>query len=224
MNNEIKDLIMKLGADVCGIASIERFIDAPKGFHPTDIYPECNSAIVYGIALPKGLTKVDPSLIYGHYNDIAAQQVDLIAFKVAKIIEEKYCGIAVPMPCDGPYEYWDGERMEGRGLLSMKHAAVLAGLGTIGKSTLLINKKYGNLLTIGVILTDLTLEADPLAESICLASCSLCIDSCPANALDGIGANQMNCRQNTYSTNARGFSTVNCNVCRSVCPMKYGSR
>lgn len=31
---EIKKMIMDSGADLCGIASVERFDDAPSGFHP----------------------------------------------------------------------------------------------------------------------------------------------------------------------------------------------
>lgn len=32
MKNEIKELAYQLGADVCGIGSIERFENAPPGF------------------------------------------------------------------------------------------------------------------------------------------------------------------------------------------------
>lgn len=38
---------MKLGADICKIAAVDRFKDAPKGFHPRDIYPECQSVVVF---------------------------------------------------------------------------------------------------------------------------------------------------------------------------------
>ncbi len=220
--NSLKDYIHALGADVCGVASIDRFTAAPKGFHPSDVYQECKSAIVFGIALPKGLTKVEPRLIYGHFNYDICKTIDLIAFKTAKEIEDKYHGIAVPMPCDGPYEYWDSDKKEGRGLISMKHAAVLAGLGNLGKSTLLLNEKYGNLLIIGVVLTNLELPSDSLSESICIESCRCCIDNCPSQALDGTSANQYRCRTNTYGTNARGYEIVNCNNCRNLCPMRYG--
>jgi epoxyqueuosine reductase QueG len=40
----------------------------------------------------------------------------------------------------------------------MKHAAVNAGIGALGKNTLLINKKYGNRLVIGAILTTLLIK------------------------------------------------------------------
>ena len=61
------------------------------------------------------------------------------------------------MPCDNSYEYWDEEKLQGKGLISMKHTAVLCGIGALGKNTLLLNPQHGNELTIGVILTDLNL-------------------------------------------------------------------
>lgn len=222
MKNQIKELILNLGADVCGIANIDRFSEAPAGFHPRDILPDCQSVIVFGIALPKGLTKVEPRLIYGHFNEGSCPGVDWIGFKGSREIERLCGGYAVPIPSDGPYEYWDAEKMEGRGLISMKHAAVLAGLGTLGKSTLLLNEEYGNMLTLGAILTGLALASDPLAESICTEGCNLCVKNCPSQALDGDRADQSKCRPYTYGTNARGFSTVNCNKCRVVCPMRFG--
>lgn len=222
IKEKLKAYIASLGADICGVANIDRFEGAPKGFHPTDIYSECKSVIIFGIALPKGLTKVEPRLIYGYFNYDICKTIDLIAFKAAKELERNYHATAVPMPSDGPYEYWDADKKEGRGLISMKHAAVLAGLGNLGKSTLLLNEQYGNLLILGAVLTDLDLPSDPLSQSICLENCRLCIDHCPSGALDGSSANQYRCRMNTYGTNARGYDTVNCNSCRMICPMRYG--
>lgn len=47
MKNEIKEISLRLVCDICGVANIDRFNDAPKGFHPRDIYGECNSVIVF---------------------------------------------------------------------------------------------------------------------------------------------------------------------------------
>jgi epoxyqueuosine reductase QueG len=47
-SNEIKQILYNLGADMCGIASIDRFREAPEGFHPTDTLPSCKSVIVFG--------------------------------------------------------------------------------------------------------------------------------------------------------------------------------
>lgn len=38
-SQEVKSLLYALGAELCGIAGIERFADAPEGFHPRDVMP-----------------------------------------------------------------------------------------------------------------------------------------------------------------------------------------
>ncbi|MDK2942629.1 MAG: epoxyqueuosine reductase [Acetobacterium sp.] len=222
MKESIRKRILDLGADVCGFASIERFIQAPEGFHPRDLYPDCKTVIVFGFALPKSLYEVKPDLLYGHFNYLTIPKVDQIAMMTARIIEDEYRGTAVPVPCDSPYDYWDSKKMEGRGLISMKHAAVNAGIGTLGKNTLLLNKKFGNRLTVGVILSNLKLESDDDAESLCIEGCDLCLKSCPVQALGEASVIQKLCRNNAYGTTARGFETVSCNTCRSVCPKRFG--
>ncbi len=222
MENLIKQAIISYGADICGIANIDRFNEAPRGFSPIDLFAECKSVIVFGVALPKGITKVDSRLIYGHFNSFICQRVDEISLRGAKTIEEKFKAITVPIPCDAPYDFWDKENMVGKGLISMKHAAVLSGIGEIGKNTLLINNKYGNLLTIGAILTDLDLQSDELSESICIKGCTKCLDNCPVYAIQNGIVNQKLCRTASYSKTERGFDTVECNRCRVVCPVRFG--
>lgn len=101
----IKKLILSCGADVCGIANIKRFESAPKGFSPIDIYKDCQSVIVFGKALTKGLTQIDSRIIYGYYNSFICSEVDRIALNGAKLLEIQCNAIAVPIPCDSPYEY-----------------------------------------------------------------------------------------------------------------------
>jgi epoxyqueuosine reductase QueG len=222
MKETIRKLVTSLGADLCGFANIDRFADAPEGFSPKDIFADCKSVISFAVALPKGLTQVSPRLIYGHYNNVSKDELDRIAFLASKQLEADFRSTAIPLPSDTPYEYWDSENMEGRGLLSMKHIALAAGLGTIGKSSLLINKSYGTMLTLGAILTDLDLSSDPFAESLCLENCRKCIDNCPSHAIENGFVNQKQCRMNTYGKTKRGFDTVDCNKCRTLCPLCFG--
>lgn len=222
MKEEIREKVLSYGADICRIAGIERFEGAPEGFHPRDIFPGCKSVIVFGLALPKGLYMVDSKLIYAHFNNFACPQVDHIAYQTANFLEKKYHVTGVPIPCDGPYDYWDVEKMEGRGLLSMKHAAVLSGIGTFGKNTLLINKDYGNRLIIGCILTDMLIESDELDVGTCLEHCNLCLQNCPVGAIGKDEVEQKLCRINSYGKTLRGFDTVECNRCRTICPVRFG--
>lgn len=222
IENKIKDILLSRGADICGIASIDRFVDAPAGFSPRDVFSDCRSVIAFGVSMPKGLTKVSSRLIYGHFNEGVCRTVDEIAFHSAKMIEQDHGRIALPLPCDGPYEYWEEANSLGKGLISMKHAAVLCGIGGIGKNTLLLNPQYGNLLTVGAILTDLDLESDVGCDNICIDGCTKCLDACPVNAIENGTVNQQRCRANAYGKTARGFDTVDCNLCRVVCPMRFG--
>ena len=221
LKEQVKRIILDQGADLCGIANIDRFTDTPVGFHPSDIYKECKSVIVFAKRLPKGLAYVNPRIVYNHANSMSKDEVDKITYKASILIEQFDC-VAVPLPCDGPYEYWDKDNLCGKGILSMRHAAVLAGLGSMGKNTLFISKLYGNFLTLGAILTNLDLKSDPLSEKLCIENCRLCMDNCPTQALDGKTANQKLCRPHTYTTHERGFGLVNCNKCRTVCPVKFG--
>ena len=55
VKNTLKETAEKLGMDMCGIASIDRFKDSPKGWHPTDILPGCKSVVVVGVRLLDGI-------------------------------------------------------------------------------------------------------------------------------------------------------------------------
>jgi len=129
----------------------------------------------------------------------------------------------VPVPSADPYDYWDEERRHGRGILSLKHAGRLAGLGVLGRNTLLINEKYGNMIWLGAVLLSAELEADPPADyEACPEECSLCLDSCPQGALDGVTIDQKLCRQRSIASTPGGGWTLSCNICRRICPRRLG--
>ena len=219
MKEQLREYIFSLGADLCGFAGINRFADAPEGFKPSDIWSECKSVISLAVALPKGLGRINPRLIYSHYNSFSCLKIESIAFNASKYIEANSNYSAIPIPCDSPYEYWNEDFLEGRGLLSMKHIAVQAGLGTIGENTLLMCEEFGNMVTLGCVLTNCEIESDNLTGNICIDNCNKCITACPVNAINNNSVNQKLCRKNTYGKTRRGFDTVDCNMCRTICPM-----
>ena len=221
IENLVKNLVLGLGADLCGIANADAFAGAPEGFRPTDIFEPCRAVVVFAKSMPRGTACVAPRIVYNRANDVNTLEVDRMGLLAARALEDLNM-TAVPLPADSPYDYWDEERLEGRGILSMRHAAVLAGLGRFGKNTLVINERFGNMITIGAILVDRDLTTDSPAKDLCIVGCRRCLDACPQNALGGASVIQKRCRPHTYETNARGFGVVNCNVCRIVCPMRFG--
>ena len=58
-NKEIKKLCRSFGADLVGVASVERFVNAPKGYHPTNVMPTAKSVISLGMVLPKDILEQD---------------------------------------------------------------------------------------------------------------------------------------------------------------------
>ncbi|MEC7910143.1 MAG: tRNA epoxyqueuosine(34) reductase QueG [Pseudomonadota bacterium] len=66
-----------------------------------------------------------------------------------------------------------------------KAIAEKAGIGWIGKNTLLLNKRAGSYFFLGEIYTDLDLPIDEPFEGNHCGSCSACIDICPTKAFEG---------------------------------------
>lgn len=217
----IKQIAVIQGADVCGVAPLERFHQAPKGYHPSDIYSECRSVISFGIRMPRETLNAESTIPYEHYEQFTVHEADRIAYRIAIKLQDMKIG-AVPLPSDDPCVYWDPEKKEARGVLSMKHTAYLAGLGYLGKNTLMINPQYGNILTLGAILINLSLEGDPVNENSCPENCELCLKNCPGSALTGQTIIQKSCRTFSIRQDKRDTAFKKCYRCRSICPRRFG--
>lgn len=110
-----------------------------------------------------------------------------------------------------------------------KALANKAGLGWIGKNTLLINPKLGSFLFIGELVLDLELEYDePFGNSLC-GSCTRCMDSCPTRAIVKpmiLDANKcisyltIETREDIPEQLQGSLSNklVGCDICQQVCP------
>lgn len=221
-SNDIKKYAAQIGADLCGIASIDRFDDAPKGFHPTDVYKDTRSIVSFACRVPATSLRVDCTSSYTAIEEIAMSRVNQISLSIALYIEQ--CGFNAVLIPSVPYDYWDAESKTGKGILSLKHLGQKAGLGYIGKNALLCNKSFGNLIKLGAVITNAELVPDkPIDSDMCVDSCSLCIDSCPSGA---IGLNsvvtQKKCREHSEIHNKRGVEIYACHECRNVCPNRYG--
>jgi epoxyqueuosine reductase QueG len=221
-SQQIKQIAMELGADLCGIASEERFSGAPEGFRPRDIYSKCKSVAVFAKRVPSESLYAENIISYTHINNLVMQETDRTALSISLALQDK--GIPnVMIPTDDPLEYWEPENQYARGILSLRHAGYLSGLGYLGKNTLLINPRYGNMLQIGAVLLGIVLEPDKILDTRCPDGCRLCIDNCPAGALDGTTVIQKLCRPLSNFKTEKGYTLKKCYRCRNVCPSAAGT-
>jgi epoxyqueuosine reductase len=114
-------------------------------------------------------------------------------------------------------------------VLEREHAA-RAGLGWIGKHTLLIHPRLGSWMLLGGVLTTLDLAPPPEQGSVndhC-GACTRCIDACPTGAISPYSVDGSRCI--SYLTIERrgpvdpvlapliGDRIFGCDVCQEVCP------
>ena len=109
-----------------------------------------------------------------------------------------------------------------------KPLAEAAGLGWQGKSTIIINKKFGPYLFLGTIITTLEFDRDPAIKAHC-GRCTKCIDVCPTRAITA--PYQLDARRCiAYLTiehdgpipiefrRAIGDRLFGCDACLDICP------
>ncbi|MGM0565335.1 MAG: tRNA epoxyqueuosine(34) reductase QueG [Bacteroidota bacterium] len=113
--------------------------------------------------------------------------------------------------------------------------AEMAGIGWIGKNSMLINPRFGSYVFIGEIITDLVLDYDDPMNNFC-GGCTKCIEACPTEAIikDGvIDSNKCisywtveNKTDSMPENLANKFEDYifGCDICQEVCPWNKFSK
>ena len=193
---EIKQKAFSLGFDLAGITSAKdidseqikqykKWLGAGRNgqmdylarnieqrFSPVSILPGAKSvicvAINYKLSQPvsKNSLKIASYALYPDYHKFIKEKLRVLADFLKskdKNLKFKVCVDSSP--------------------IVEKALAVRAGLGFIGKNSLLINPKLGSFLLLGELITNLPLKPDSPIEGLSCGSCRKCIDACPTGAL-----------------------------------------
>ena len=146
---EAKEIVYKLGAELCGIASLDRFSGAPEGYHPRDVWPGCRSVISFACRFPAAGAFCGNDVAYTRVRNSITAKMDAIALDLCIELEKR--GVkCTPIPTNE--SQWDGRTGRWRSIVSQKHAAQAAGLGTIGRHSLLITPELGSMVWLGCVL------------------------------------------------------------------------
>jgi ferredoxin len=198
MNAEtIKQFALDQGLDLCGIASIDRFEEAPRNMHPASIFPEAKSVVVVARRIPRGTWRgieegtYWPSYTYfGYHGQLNTTFIHTPMFETACFIED-FGWEAVPYyPSPTPEDFDpSGEPLRPDGVapdvnLNIRLAGVAAGLGEMGWAKVFLTHEFGPRVRLAAILTDAELEPDPQVEpgTIC-DHCMSCVRGCSACAI-----------------------------------------
>ena len=189
---DILNMALECGASVAGVASVDRLRQSPahklesqletysgvgtvepgEATHDEPQWPQSlRSAIVFGLAHLKEAPWLD--WWDGRKGTPGNRELIQIASRLAKQLDEK--GVQTEK-----LHYYPA-----KGGTFLKDAAVLAGLGCLGRNNLLITPEFGPRIRLRVLLTDLELEpTGPIAFDPCAACDINCRNVCPQKAMD----------------------------------------
>lgn len=189
--DKIKEFGLDAGLDLIGVASIERFRDAPRRMSPASIFPEARSVIVVGKRILRGGWRgieegtYWPSYTYFDYHGLLNTLFIVNPLYELACFLEDHGWEAVPYYPGVPEAQPPAEPLRKGGVprevhLAIRIAATAAGLGEMGWSKVFMTKKFGPRQRLHAIITDLPLDPDPLVEpgSICVR-CMKCVEGCP---------------------------------------------
>lgn len=247
-SNLIKARAHELGLDLCGIVRADYLDDEKenflswieKGYHGEMGYMANNVE-----------KRLDPRLLVEHTKSIVVvglnyfpkeQQADPQAPVIAKYAYGKDYHFVLKDRLNQLLEYINTEIGEVSGRAFVDSAPVLehalakrAGLGWIGKNSLLINRKIGSFLFLGELFLDMELEYEnPVYADFC-GGCNRCIRSCPTGAItEPYVVNGSKCIS-YYTIELKGDipeevkgkfqnRVFGCDICQDVCPWNRMSK
>ena len=214
MQTKIKDFLLSHGAGQVGFCKLE----AENAF---DLPYAVSYTLPLSAAIVDGITDQPTHTYFHHYRSINAL-IDHLSLRCGRMLETagyRY----VPIPAS--------QSVNGlQGIFSHKYAAVMAGIGSIGKSGLFISTENGPAVRLGTILTDCPFSTVS-AEPVCVCGdCNLCVRACPAMAISGNPWRPGDERAVILDTKAcsdymkRNFQHIGrgsvCGICMKVCPKR----
>ncbi len=246
LSAEIRKNATEIGFDLCGFASpesfygnsqfIQRIEEAISESYPLEyivknksklldiksFYPELKSVIVCALRYRYGNISYNSSdrtkgqiasyACVTDYHYVLKRKLKKLSERIKELLKSNI-----------NYPYFSDSS-----IIQEKLWGHLAGLGWIGKNTLLINQNIGSYFFIGIVLIDKELKASSIPDDLC-GNCKRCVESCPTNALTGdyqLLTERCISYQTIENRNSLPENLIplmenriyGCDVCQDVCP------
>lgn len=241
--SQVKEWALAAGFDRCGIASLEPLEHGEafvrwlaRGEHAGMAYLErrVEARLRPATILDGARSVLCVALRYAPLVDEEEPRGDLWP-RVARyargrdyhgLMEERLDAIAARV--EGVFPATRTRRYVDTGPVLERELAARAGVGVVGKNTMLLDREMGSWFLLGELFTTLDLTPDePLAE-LC-GGCTLCLDACPTGALVEPFRLDSNRCISYWTIEHRGAFTdeaaamvgdwvFGCDVCQEVCP------
>ena len=179
---QIKTKARELGADLVGIADGAK-VDTR---HITD--HDGARVIVLATRVQAGSSRIPRwNDRNKYYNDeLSLTFLEEVSLELVYWLEDAgYPAVIVPPTHVDPWRYTGEPNKHQSTLISLPHAAVEAGLGTLGLNLQLLTPQFGPRVILTAVLCSVEVECDsPMAEALCLGpECGRCLKACPGDVI-----------------------------------------
>jgi epoxyqueuosine reductase len=189
--------------------------------HPESILPDVRSVVMLGMTYANSVPHRGPAAHVAKY----AQAPDYHPY-----LWERLNALAAWLDGEVPGTHSHG--VTDTAPLLERDFARRAGLGWVGKNTMLLDKRHGSFFLLAAFLTTLELEPDPPTEVGHCGTCTACLDACPTQAFPEPGwLDARRCisyltieLKTSMPEELRpevGDWLFGCDVCQDVCPWNH---
>lgn len=190
---DIKAKARELGADLVGIAAGAELDANPPDpadpRRPSDITDyDAGRVIVLAKRLNHGVARILPwGDRHKYYNDeLTLTMLEETSLELVLWLEDcGYPSVIVPPTHVDPWRYQGDPSEHQTTLLSLPHAAVEAGLGTLGLNLQLLTPEFGPRVLLTAVLVSVDVACDRRLEAaLCRGpACGRCLQACPGDAV-----------------------------------------
>ncbi len=215
---QIRDFLLRKGVADVGFTVIS-----------DDSFGECRYAISLVVRLSEAIIEeIDgkPTHTYfNHYRTVNAF-IDRCLLELGLLVQQhggKYITVAASQSINDK-----GWKYEAR--YSHKKIACMAGLGTIGKSSMFLHREYGVGVRLGTLFTDIPLSDEIMVPRSVCGVCDNCVKACPCGAIKGaewypgISREELVDVEKCSEYMKRAFQSIGrgavCGVCIAACNYK----